>query len=633
MALEDIGVRAVIENLGGYLSGMTAMSNSVKTHVVSLGDLTTAGKAASTSMTGIQTATKPSIDALRSMVGATDDETVELVGMTGAMNSTKTGMDKFKEGLNGMLKGIQDNQKEIRNLGIAITALGVAGSKFTGDAMKVSASVATVALETGLTEGKIRDLTTALSDASFKVPEVLDVLSQLGRAGIEDATILRDTALALNTLGDAVGISAGQLTDTMIPIMNAFGLKISDVSAYSDQLTYMVHNSTISIGDFSLRLPAVSGQLAGLGVSLTDTMAALMALSAGGLEGRYALTALSNAAQMATDEQIPFEEALIRVAAAEGKVLPPLQDYKTALDGATGSTKDFSDAANLQYTFLDDLKVAYQDLSTRIGFAAEAFNTLFGVMTLAGPMIMFLSMLPGAVTTLKGIVFWTKAQAGATWAWFAAQVALDAALLPVLLILALVVAAIAAVGWAIYVIIDNWDELVIAAKMAWNFIVGIIKSAVEFIVKIWDAGVALLRALWDRMKDAALAVPRAILAAYEYLRDKLLGIFEWIANTAIDTANAAKTAWNWLTPGSWGDMEITKHVNLTGAAYGGYFPNAQPVMVGERGPEVVMMPAGATVQPNTYNTNYNVNANYSNPQQPQSISLDLEYIRMRSRGG
>lgn len=70
---------------------------------------------------------------------------------------------------------------------------------------------------------------------------------------------------------------------------------------------------------------------------------------------------------------------------------------------------------------------------------------------------------------------------------------------------------------------------------------------------------------------------------------------------------------------------------LFGAAYGGFFPQTQPVMVGERGPEVVMMPAGSTVQPNTYNTNYNVNANYSDPQQPASIALDLEYIRMRSR--
>ena len=71
--------------------------------------------------------------------------------------------------------------------------------------------------------------------------------------------------------------------------------------------------------------------------------------------------------------------------------------------------------------------------------------------------------------------------------------------------------------------------------------------------------------------------------------------------------------------------------NWLGMQFGGYTPYPQRVMVGERGPEVVMMPGGASVQPNNYNTSYNIQASYSNPQQPQSIAMDLEYIRMRSR--
>lgn len=69
-----------------------------------------------------------------------------------------------------------------------------------------------------------------------------------------------------------------------------------------------------------------------------------------------------------------------------------------------------------------------------------------------------------------------------------------------------------------------------------------------------------------------------------------------------------------------------------GAQFGGYFPQMQPVRVGERGPEVVMIPAGSTVMPNQYNTtNYNVNAHYANAQTPQGIGMDLEAIRLLSR--
>jgi peptidoglycan hydrolase CwlO-like protein len=65
--------------------------------------------------------------------------------------------------------------------------------------------------------------------------------------------------------------------------------------------------------------------------------------------------------------------------------------------------------------------------------------------------------------------------------------------------------------------------------------------------------------------------------------------------------------------------------------FGGLIKAAHGVLVGERGPEVVSLPAGSMVHPNTYNTSYNITANYTNPQQPQGIALDLEYIRMRSR--
>lgn len=80
-------------------------------------------------------------------------------------------------------------------------------------------------------------------------------------------------------------------------------------------------------------------------------------------------------------------------------------------------------------------------------------------------------------------------------------------------------------------------------------------------------------------------------------------------------------------------LSFLRSLMTTGEAqFGGYFPQMQPVRVGERGPEVVMMPAGSTVQPNQYNTtNYNVNAHYANPQTPQGIGMDLEAIRIYSR--
>lgn len=55
-------------------------------------------------------------------------------------------------------------------------------------------------------------------------------------------------------------------------------------------------------------------------------------------------------------------------------------------------------------------------------------------------------------------------------------------------------------------------------------------------------------------------------------------------------------------------------------------------VVGERGPELVSLPMGASVTPMSRTTNYNLNAHYTQQQEPQSIRLDLETLAMLSGG-
>ena len=68
-------------------------------------------------------------------------------------------------------------------------------------------------------------------------------------------------------------------------------------------------------------------------------------------------------------------------------------------------------------------------------------------------------------------------------------------------------------------------------------------------------------------------------------------------------------------------------------AHGGTQRRSGLALVGERGPELVNLPAGAQVAPVSPTTNnFNVTANYTNPQDPATIRLDLEAIAL-SVGG
>lgn len=70
---------------------------------------------------------------------------------------------------------------------------------------------------------------------------------------------------------------------------------------------------------------------------------------------------------------------------------------------------------------------------------------------------------------------------------------------------------------------------------------------------------------------------------------------------------------------------------IRGFAHGGTAATSGPAIVGERGPEMVHLPAGAQVTPISRSTSFNVTANYTNPQEPQGIRLDLEAVAMMTR--
>lgn len=76
-------------------------------------------------------------------------------------------------------------------------------------------------------------------------------------------------------------------------------------------------------------------------------------------------------------------------------------------------------------------------------------------------------------------------------------------------------------------------------------------------------------------------------------------------------------------------LEAVTPIDIPLLAHGGDITRGGLAVVGERGAEVVSLPAGASVTPNVSNTtNFNVTANYPNRQDPATITQDLQTMRM-----
>lgn len=76
------------------------------------------------------------------------------------------------------------------------------------------------------------------------------------------------------------------------------------------------------------------------------------------------------------------------------------------------------------------------------------------------------------------------------------------------------------------------------------------------------------------------------------------------------------------------DIPLIRGLSVPVFGHGGTQGRAGPAIVGDRGPELVSLPAGAQVTPISRTSVTNVTANYTNPQDPATIRLDLEALNM-----
>ncbi len=126
---------------------------------------------------------------------------------------------------------------------------------------------------------------------------------------------------------------------------------------------------------------------------------------------------------------------------------------------------------------------------------------------------------------------------------------------------------------------------------------------------ILGIGAALVAGLiiWDRYREGVLRVIDVIRTLLQWLNPltAILGLVETFTGFDIPVIRGIPTF-----------------------AHGGTQGRTGPAVVGERGPELVNLPAGAQVTPISRSTTFNVDATYTNPQDPATIRLDLEALNM-----
>lgn len=397
--------------------------------------------------------------------------------------------DEASKQVEGVSKSLDGMSKQLKIAGAAMTAVGVAGLKMVADAKKLNAELGQTAITLGVTTKEMRDLALATTDVTFQLGSVIATFDLLARAGMRNTDEMQKSAKAFDALADATGTSAEVVADLLIPAFKLFGESIPQTSQEMDRFTWLVKRTTVDLSDFGTLLTRMAPYMDELNLSMGDAIAMLAALSEKGIQGTAATLALRTAITQAASSGESLNDIL-------GITQDQLALYRTEMEGATGITDEYAEAANTQYGIMDKLKQKFQEITFAAGSFLEPLEPILALMTALGPVMILFSMgqhkvLISTLLATKALIAKTAALVGLKTALIAAtakQWALNAAMLanPI----GLIIAAIAGLIVATIKLFQNWEKLSEPLRNTFAALLGPAGGIVKFLKE------------WDKVKDA-----------------------------------------------------------------------------------------------------------------------------------
>ena len=386
-----------------------------------------------------------------------------------------SGLDKGLDDAEGKVSGFGDKLKASgKVIGVGMTAAGVGIMALTDSSMKTNAALSVTALQLGFTTKEMRDLAIETANVTFPLEEVTASFDLLTRAGMTNRDQIAATATAFDTLGDAIGLPASEVTTSLIPAFNAFGIPLEEAATNTDTFTHLMRNTTVELSDFSSMVNYLAADLGTMDISMLESVAVMEVLADKGIQGSAATREFRTAVSGADGDINLFYEAL-GVTAAE------VATYSSEIEASTGMTEEFAAAANTQFTSMDKIKHAISEATLKYGSLLEPVEALGPSMTALGPIMITASSIQwGTLIPALG------AHAVAAWATIA----------PYLMIIAPIVAVV-----AILYILEKKFGLVTKAI---EFVTDIASIFVDWLASAFVAGIEIAKNVITGLGDKML---------------------------------------------------------------------------------------------------------------------------------
>ncbi len=578
MAVKDIGVRLVVENLGGFLSGMRQYNAAIDKAADRTAKFAERAGQAGRALTALAA---PLI----------------LLGVL----STRAAIS-FETAFIGVRKTVDATEEQFASLELAIRKM----------AQEIPASAVELA---GLGE--------AAGQLGIKVEAIEEFTRVMAALGVTTNLSSREAATSLARLVNITGLAQDQfdrLGATIVDLGNnmattegeilTFGLRI----ASAGQLVGLTDSQILSIGA-SMSALGIRAEAGGTAVQrvLLEMLESVVKTSAE--LSVFAETAGVSAQAFADLFRADPGEAFrlfvegLGTAGDEGILILQelgLQDVRLsrsflALAGAgdllAKSMTLGSEAFAANTALVEEAEKRYASAASQISVARNRLNELFIVVgaSLVPALLKMLDVLSPVITVLADLAASFPELTLAVIGLSIVVGALGIGLIGLSFILPGLVILFPALAGGITL-----------AAIA-SFALAVALSPITLIALAIGAALIAGIVIWTRYADAVKKVVNVLRLVVQLLNPITAGL------TLLETFTGINI------PG------------IRGFAHGGFSGRSGPAVVGERGPELVNLPAGAQVTPVNRSNTFNVTANYANQQDPATILLDLQSLAMQTR--
>ncbi len=544
----------------------------------------------------------------------------------------------FQRDMGRYSSSIERAEKRTQAFGEKATRTGVALAAMGG----IIVALGAISLRTfGQFEQSMARVGAVTQASEQELATLTETAKEMGRTTVfsarQSASALSFLALAGLSVNEQMGAlpsvlqlaAAGQLdlatsADIVTNVMAGFGLTVEELGRANDVLVTGFTSANTNLVQLGQAFKFAGPIAKAAGITFEETAAALALMGNAGIQASMAGTGLRGAI---TRLLRPSGEAK-RVIAALGLTVTDAADKMLPLTEIIGQLEDVGlsagDAMTLfgqragpaMLALVEQGSGALSDLSEQMlvsggiaeRIAEQQLDTLSGSMTLLKSQVEGVTIAIGQGLApvlrdlaralnpvIEGVTAFAEQQPGLARLVFAAAVA----------VLALGL-TLAAIGFILPAIITGVGLLATGLGIATVAIVAFLLAAgpVTILLLVLAGAVLLAISAWGLWGNVIQSVAFALENIFALLK-------------AIVTLDFGSVA------GFFGGLPGS----LPGFAHGGVSRGGLAT-VGERGPEVVNLPAGATVTPVSRSTSFNVEAHYTTPQNPASIRLDLETLAM-----